>query len=286
MSSNDANDRKRKILEAVSSNNGRNPNKERNKAHRVSTIPAALNTTDLQVNAPLVTAKASTANTASTEHEESIRSIGKLIQALLYSDNAEVNATLDALDLNLDEDEKKCKNIQAVGGCFVLVQLVKNCLDKTIHESPACDQVTDLYQLADLPTLHDTLCVITRLTFKHDESKFGITVVGGVEAVVEVMKTFPKCEMLQECAFGALLNLTCNNVTGKKKANERGGIEAVIVAIDNHLGSAILCEFAIASTKLWCCMSSWHCHHKHHISPSYKLTGPGLVSCIRIINLQ
>jgi hypothetical protein len=77
MSSNDANDRKRKILEAVSSNNGRNPNKERNKAHRVSTIPAALNTTDLQVNTPLVTAKASTANTASTEHEESIRSIGK-----------------------------------------------------------------------------------------------------------------------------------------------------------------------------------------------------------------
>jgi hypothetical protein len=54
--------------------------------------------------------------------------------------------------------------------------------------------VRDRYhELAELPTLHDTLCVITRLTFKHDESKIGITAVGGVEAAVEVMKTFSKC---------------------------------------------------------------------------------------------
>jgi hypothetical protein len=65
-----------------------------------------------------------------------------------------------------------------------------------------------------------------------------------VEAVVKIMKTFPKCQMLQERACAALLNVMCNNVTAKKKAIESGGIEVVLAAINNHLGSSFVCERA------------------------------------------
>ena len=70
-----------------------------------------------------------------------------------------------------------------------------------------------------------------------------MVVVGGVEAVVKVMKTFPKCEMLQKLACRALTNLSCN-APGEKKAIESGGIELLLAAIHNHLNSAVVCETA------------------------------------------
>jgi hypothetical protein len=199
------------------------------------------------VDTPVVTEEATAANTASAatvNHEESIRSIGKLIQDLFCRNNAKVNATLGALFRNLDEDKKKCDKIQAVGGCFALVQLVKNCLDKAIDEISACDQVTELNELAELTTLYKTLDVIINLTFQHVESRVGISAIGGLEAVVKVMKTFPKCQRLQDYACQALRNLACNNVTGKANAIEAGGIEVILAAINNHLGSAGLCGVA------------------------------------------
>jgi hypothetical protein len=110
-----------------------------------------------------------------------------------------------------------------------------------------------LNALAELTTLHKTLSVIVRLTHHLDESRVGITAVGGVEAVVKIMKTFPNCQMLQKCACHALLNVMCNNTTGKKKAIESGGIEVVIAAINNHLGSANLCRRACKalSNMIW-----------------------------------
>jgi hypothetical protein len=170
--------------------------------------------------------------------------VGKMIQDLFRSDNAKVNAALDALYLGLDEDKTKCESFVTAGGCFVLVQLLKKCLDKAIDRIPACDQVTELNELAELTTLSKTLSVIVRLTFRHEQSSVGIAAIGGAEAVVKTMKTFPNCQMLQEDACGALLNLTCYNTTGKKEAIESGGIEVVLVAINNHLGSSFLCERA------------------------------------------
>jgi hypothetical protein len=82
------------------------------------------------------------------------------------------------------------------------------------------------------------------LTFQHDESKVGIAAIGGVEVVVKVMKTFPKCQMLQEGASGALCNLTCRNAVGQANAIESGGIDCVLAAINNHLGSAFICKNA------------------------------------------
>jgi hypothetical protein len=72
------------------------------------------------------------------------------------------------------------------------------------------------------------------------------------------MKTFPKCQVLQECACAALHNLAYSNVTGKKQAIESGGIEVVLAAVDNHLDSADVCEHArkalvniVSDSSLW-----------------------------------
>jgi hypothetical protein len=115
------------------------------------------------------------ANTAfaATKGEESIQSIGKLIQDLFHSDNAKVNAALEALfldlDVDLDENKKKCENIHAVGGCHALVQLMKYCLDKAITIIPACDQDTELNELIELTALDDTLHAIISLICHLDE---------------------------------------------------------------------------------------------------------------------
>jgi hypothetical protein len=141
------------------------------------------------------------------------------------------------------KDKKKSEGFVSAGGCLALVQALKNCLDKAMKRIPQCDQVTELNEVAELTALHKTFNVITRLTFHHEESRVGITAVGGVEAVVKIMKTFPKCQPLQEHACAILRNLACCSI-GKAKAIECGGIEVVLANINNHLGSSILCRSA------------------------------------------
>jgi hypothetical protein len=244
--------------------------RKQRKARRVSADAAVSTATSLQVDTPVVTDKSTIANTASAttaegdtpvvteentaantasaatdKHVESIQVIGKMIRDMSHSDNSKVNDTLAALSQDLAKDKKKCDKIQAVGGCLALVQLVEKCLDKAIVRIPACDQVTGLNELTELWTLHKTLNVIIGVTFQHDESKVGIAAVGGVEAVVKVMKTFPKCQFLQAITCGVLANLAYNNVTGTKNAVESGGIELLLAAINNHLVSALVCEKAL-----------------------------------------
>jgi sirohydrochlorin ferrochelatase len=188
------------------------------------------------------------AKTASaiTEDEEYIQSVGKMIQDLCHSDNDEVNAAVWALNQDLDKDTNKCDKIQAVGGCLAMVQLLKNCLEKAIDEIPACDQVTELNELAGLETIHRALHVINRLTHQHGKRKIGIATIGGVEVVVKVMKTFPKCQALQKNACGALCSLACCSI-GKTKAIESCGIEVLLASVTNHLGSAYICKTACSA---------------------------------------
>jgi hypothetical protein len=176
------------------------------------------------------------------KQEDSIESYGALIKDLYHSDNAKVNAALDALSLDLDEDfAKKCDKIQVVGGYFVLVQLMKKCLDKVIDEIPALDQVTELNELAELTTLHKALCVIIRWTFWYDESRADITAKGGLEAVMKIEKTFRKCQRLHEHALCALISLAFLS-TVTTEVIESGRFEAVLAASNNHLDSTLLCE--------------------------------------------
>jgi hypothetical protein len=231
MPSNDASDRKRKptsIPDTVSSS-------DNNKARRVSTAnawhPSASTAASLQID------------TAVARPEDSYESIGQMIQDLSHSDIVQVNAALDALNLDLKDDKKKCTKIQVVGGCLALVQLLKKCLDKAIDEFPARDQVIDLNELAELATLHKTLHILIRLTHHLDESKVGIAAIGGVEAVIKAMKTFPKCQALQEFACILVHNLACCSI-GKKRIVDADEMEVFLAAINNHLNSAILCNYA------------------------------------------
>jgi hypothetical protein len=92
----------------------------RSKARRVSTDAATVASDETNEVAP----------TANAESAYSMESIGQMIQDLSHSDVAKVNDALDTLILDLDEDKKKWENIQAVGGCHAIVQLVNNCLKK------------------------------------------------------------------------------------------------------------------------------------------------------------
>jgi hypothetical protein len=199
-----------KVTETVASNDGQNPEEE---------------------------------SKAEEKEDESLEGAGKLIQDLLHSANTKVDAALDAFFLDFRKDGKQCERFVTAGGCLALVHLMQNCLDKVIARIPAYDQVTELNELAELTTLDKTLGVIVNLTFHHDESRVGIAAVGGVEAVVKVMKSFPKCQALQDHACGTLVNLAFCNI-GKAKVIESGGIEVILAAITNHLNSSFICKRA------------------------------------------
>jgi hypothetical protein len=247
MSSNDANKRKRKpttIPETVSSNDDQNP--KEGKCRRVSTTNALASTAALlQVDTPATPDNVTAVNAVSTatKDDESIRSVGKVVEDLCLSDNAIVNAALDALSYDFMKDKKKRESFVTAGGCLALVQLLTKCLDKAIETIPACDEVTDWNELAELTTILATLDVITGLTFRQKESKDGISTIGGVEAVIKVMKTFPKCQILQQRASIVLVELAICSI-GNAKAIESGGIEVLLAAINKHLGSPFVCENA------------------------------------------
>jgi hypothetical protein len=145
------------------------------------------------------------------------------------------------LNLDLLGDKDKCDKIQVVGGCLALVLLLKKCLDQATNERLVWNQLTELNELTELTTLHKTLHIMIRLSCHVDESKVGIAAIGGVEAVIKVMKTFPKCKELQEFACILLRNLTCCSI-GKKRIVEADGIEYLLAAINNHLNSALVCK--------------------------------------------
>jgi hypothetical protein len=178
------------------------------------------------------------------EESMSMETVGHLLRDLFHSDNAKIIAALHALDLNLVDDEKKCELIYAHGGCFVFVKLLEDSLEKATVKFPqqARAQVTELTETEELHTLDMSLFAISCLAAGHDESKAGISLVGGVKAVMEVMKSFPKCHDLQVVSCCLLGSLTfCD--TGKKKAVEAGAMVVLLAAANNHLNSACVCAY-------------------------------------------
>jgi hypothetical protein len=234
-------------LEDVVSSNNSNNEPSKSKARRVSTNGnnSVVSTTRTSIPSDQATGRVENAASFTIAALKShMEIIGTLIQDLAHSDRATVNSALDVLNLDFMQDKTKRESLVTAGGCLALVYLMKNCLDKAIDRIPTCDQVTELWELselAELTTLHKTLNVIIILTFQHDESRVGISAIGGVEQVVKIMQTFPKCQALQERACGALRNLACCSI-GKRKVVETGGMEVLLAAVSKHLGSAILCQ--------------------------------------------
>jgi hypothetical protein len=230
MSSTSARDRKRKPDEVMSINNSDDQSNSR--ARRVSTDAQAATIASDETNEEDPTAKAESAN--------SMENIGQMIQDLFHSDDAKVNYALDTLILDIDEDKKKWENIQAVGGCHAIVQLVKNCLDKVIARIPAraFDKATATGDLPELKTIDKSLEIILSLTYHLG----GRTVasIGGVEAVVKAMRTFSNCPKLQSTACCVLGNLLFCSI-GQKKALETSAMEVVLDALDNHMDTETVC---------------------------------------------
>jgi hypothetical protein len=55
-----------------------------------------------------------------------------MFQDLFHSDNAKVNATLDALNHDSMKNMKMHDKRQAVGSCSALVHLMQNCLERRL----------------------------------------------------------------------------------------------------------------------------------------------------------
>jgi hypothetical protein len=172
-----------------------------------------------------------------------VEDIGKLIQDLSSTDVAVVDASLDALYVDLEEDSKKCENVVTAGGSHALVLLAKTCLEKAIAKFPEGENVTEL-DGQELTTLYKALRAIIGLTYQNKMSRVGISAIGGVEVTLKVMTTFPKCQPLQWIACVPVRNLAHCDI-GKKKALDANGMEIVLGSLKNHVGSTVVCESAL-----------------------------------------
>jgi hypothetical protein len=117
------------------------------------------------------------------------------------------------------------------------------------------------------------------LKFRHAESRAGITAIGGVESVVQIMKNFPEYQALQVSGCSSVVDLTWSDVTGKKKTIESGGIEAALASVNNHLGSSILCK-----KTCWALGSGKNCEgqqEKHRATRLINLGGGAAVAKVR-----
>jgi hypothetical protein len=185
---------------------------------------------------------------------------------------------------DIDDDSpiasQKCETIIAVGGVHALVLLVEKSLTLAVtkfelsgktmtsastssnfHIPP--NQVTLVDGVVELETLDRTLDVIINLTFQNETSRSSISAIGGVEAVVKVMETLPKCRQLQWSACHALRNLTTTSTTmhnssggsschmniGKKRLLQEDGIKVLLATVNNHLDSSWVCQNALGALE-------------------------------------
>ena len=93
--------------------------------------------------------------------------------------------------LDLDKGTEKLDSVTVWGGCAALVRLLKDRLKKALKKSAECDQIKESNELPELGTIANTLHVIVNLSFYSEIGRVGIATVGGAEAVVKAMKTFP-----------------------------------------------------------------------------------------------
>jgi flagellin-specific chaperone FliS len=269
ISSQASNDHKRKpteVAEAVVSSCSDDQSPKESKARRVSTdaathtLVASSETEDVPVS--VTTETTSTANRASgakedeatskAEREKSLEIIGELVQNLSHSDSGIVRDSLKTLYnsfLDLDLDKEKCNDMLTVGGGHSLVLLVKKFLKQAATKFAGRDQLTMVRGCGfELRILQKSIILIAKLTYHNGAMRAGISAIGGVEAILEVMKTFPKCKALQKSACYVLANLTECKI-GKKKAVESGGFEILLAAVNNHMISLNICEAALLALE-------------------------------------
>jgi hypothetical protein len=245
MSFEPTNDRKRKSTEAqepvVSSNTTDDERSPRDtRPRRVSMeAPSSVSSTHAIAPTPgnhsIVTSIASASRGTVAAPYGSAEGIGKLIHALNCSNGAVVDAALDSLYRYSIRGfgSLSWAKIAAVGGCFALVQLVKNSLETAIEIIPVRNQVNDFHLQVATGRLSRAFIIISNMTHVHPMSMHSINSIGGVEVLVKTMKTFPKHPWLQLRACNALCNLTACPV-GRERAHEAGAIEVLLTTIKSY----------------------------------------------------
>jgi hypothetical protein len=274
-----SNDRKRKLTaqerEAVVST-GSDDHQTGTKARRVSTEAEQTDRKARRVSTEAETSTvASQLTTEEANHVQrnpklSMESIIKLFPDLFHSDSAKARAALDTLFWDLYEE--KLDEVQAAGGYLVLVKVVKDCLRNATENMLACDGrgVTNF----EFTELNAAIYAIVLLTNGHHKSRVEISMVDGVETIVKVMDSFPKCLALQENACAALRNLTYCSI-GKKKASEAGQtIDILLAAMKKHLVSFNLCEYAVLALRNFVT--------DDNISTKFLLRGGGVAAAIKV----
>jgi hypothetical protein len=175
--------------------------------------------------------------------EESLQNIGKLVQDLfLYGQPARViRAALDALRVQLNGGPRKCEDFVTVGGCAALVQLLR----AASSLKPAQPLSTEFFhELPEWNTLYKALRLVTLLMGTHLESSVAMTAIGGVETIVNVMKTFRNCKAVTALACFAIRKLALCKI-GKNAAVEAGAMQVLLLAIHDHLACKQTCEYAL-----------------------------------------
>jgi hypothetical protein len=103
--------------------------------------------------------------------------------------------------------------------------------------------------------LHKILHILIGSTHCLDESKFELVAIGGMETVVEIIKTFPKCQALQQTAYALLLKFACCRIGKKSRQNVRNRV--LLAAYKQSLGLCLHmrpCMLDYENTELFICL--------------------------------
>jgi hypothetical protein len=194
---------------------------------------------------------------AMVEHEqaETIQERGCAILALLSStENLQVNlciAETDGIDMivsalaifatnpriqvdackalsHLSVDHESRMLIASQGGLILIVNAMNSSQDNVDLLEGACSALLNLSSDAEEQVLSDS---------------------NVVETVVNLMKYHPDAMRLQEKALGVLQNVSMRNASAKQSIAEAGGINAVIVALKEYMGTPTVLERAF--TTMW-----------------------------------
>lgn len=102
---------------------------------------------------------------------------------------------------------------------------------------------------------------LASLSFRSDsDTKSAIGRLGGVDAILTVMRLQPDDELIQQFACGVLGNLLIDNETNAQRVHRVRGIGLIVLAMETHRSSAHLQEWALRTLNNLCHYESLRPH--------------------------
>jgi hypothetical protein len=153
--------------------------------------------------------------------------IDMIVSALaIFSGNERIQVDACKALSHLSVDHESRMLIASQGGMILIVNSMNSNSDNLVLLEGACSALLNLSSDAEEQILADS---------------------NVVEAVIKTMRHYPDAMGLQENALGVLQNLSMRNVASKQTIAEAGGINAVIAAIKEFMGSPTVLERAFST---------------------------------------